>query len=181
MTARTSIHRRAALLTLVVFTLLMPMAACTSNPSQGYASGAMYSSKFRSVAVPLFKNNGTDRAVQFQLGDALVKEFEQMTPYKVTSEGRADTVLRGTITAVTMNMVSQSLGTGLPEEMAFGVTVDFEWLDMKTGKPIVSRAGFKSTAVFVASLPNNQPIDLARFAVAQQMARDIVASLQGDW
>jgi hypothetical protein len=181
MTARTSIHRLAALLTLVVFTLLMPMAACTSNPSQGYASGAMYSSKFRSVAVPLFKNNGTDRAVQFQLGDALVKEFEQMTPYKVTSEGRADTVLRGTITAVTMNMVSQSLGTGLPEEMAFGVTVDFEWLDMKTGKPIVSRAGFKSTAVFVASLPNNQPIDLARFAVAQQMARDIVASLQGDW
>ena len=181
MTARTSIHRLAALLTLVVFTLLMPMAACTSNPSQGYASGAMYSSKFRSVAVPLFKNNGTDRAVQFQLGDALVKEFEQMTPYKVTSEGRAETVLRGTITAVTMNMVSQSLGTGLPEEMAFGVTVDFEWLDMKTGKPIVSRAGFKSTAVFVASLPNNQPIDLARFAVAQQMARDIVASLQGDW
>ena len=181
MTARTSIHRPAALLTLVVFTLLMPMAACTSNPSQGYASGAMYSSKFRSVAVPLFKNNGTDRAVQFQLGDALVNEFEQMTPYKVTSEGRADTVLRGTITAVTMNMVSQSLGTGLPEEMAFGVTVDFEWLDMKTGKPIVSRAGFKSTAVFVASLPNNQPIDLARFAVAQQMARDIVASLQGDW
>jgi hypothetical protein len=80
-----------------------------------------------------------------------------------------------------MNMVSQSLGTGLPEEMAFGVTVDFEWLDMKTGKPIVSRAGFKSTAVFVASLPNKQPIDLARFAVAQQMARDIVASLQGDW
>jgi hypothetical protein len=181
MTARTSIHLPAALLTLVVFTLLIPMAACTSNPSQGYASGAMYSSKFRSVAVPLFKNSGTDRAVQFQLGDALVKEFEQMTPYKVTSEGRADTVLRGTITAVTMNMVSQSLGTGLPEEMAFGVTVDFEWLDMKTGKPIVSRAGFKSTAVFVASLPNNQPIDLARFAVAQQMARDIVASLQGDW
>jgi hypothetical protein len=181
MTARTSIHRPAALLTLVVFTLLMPMAACTSNPSQGYSSGAMYSSKFRSVAVPLFKNNGTDRAVQFQLGDALVKEFEQMTPYKVTSEGRADTVLRGTIRAVTMNMVSQSLGTGLPEEMAFGVTVDFEWLDMKTGKPIVSRAGFKSTAVFVASLPNKQPIDLARFAVAQQMARDIVASLQGDW
>jgi len=181
MIARTSIHLSAALMTLVAFTLLLPIAGCTSNPSQGYASGAMYSSKFRSVAVPLFKNNGTDRAVQFQLGDALVKEFEQMTPYKVTSEGRADTVLRGTITAVTMNMVSQSLGTGLPEEMAFGVTVDFEWLDMKTGKPIVSRAGFKSTAVFVASLPNNQPIDLARFAVAQQMARDIVASLQGDW
>jgi len=169
------------LLMLGAFMLLLPLASCTSNPSQGYASGAMYSGKFRSVAVPLFKNNATDRAVQFQLGDALVKEFEQMTPYKVTSEGRADTVLRGTITRVDMNMVSQSLGTGLPEEMAFAVTVDFEWLDMKTGKPIISRAGFKSTAVFVASLPNNQPIDLARFAVAQQMARDIVASLQGDW
>lgn len=157
------------------------LACCTSNPSAGYSSGSLYSSKYKSVAVPIFTNRGTDRMVPGQLCDALVKQFEQMTPYKVTGEGRADTVLRGTITSVEMQMVSQSLGTGLPEEMAFAVTVDFEWTDMRTGKPIVARSGFKSTAVFVASLPNNQPIDLARFAVADQMARDIVASLQGEW
>ncbi len=146
-----------------------------------YTSGGLYSRKYRTVALPIFKNSSQDRAVPFQLADALVKEVESMTPYKVTSEGRADTVLRGTITRVDLQNLSQSLATGLTEEMAFKVTVDFEWIDMRTGKPIISRTGFQSSAVFVASLPNNQPIDLGRFAVAQQMARDIVANLQGEW
>lgn len=154
---------------------------CDSASSSGYTSGALYSKKYRSVAVPIFKNSSADRAIPMQLVDALVKEIESTTPYKITGEGRADTVLRGTISSVDLSMLSQSLATGLTEEMALKVTVDFEWLDMKTGKPIISRAGFQSSAVFVASLPNNQPIDLARFAVSEQLARDIVASLQGEW
>jgi len=154
---------------------------CASESIAGYTSGALYSTKYRSVAVPIFKNSSTDRAIVFQLEDALVKEIESATPYKVSSEARADTVLRGTVSKVDLQMLSQSLGTGLTEEMAFKVTIEFEWIDMRTGKPIVSRGGFQSSSVFVASLPNNQPIDLARFAVAQQLARDIVASLQGEW
>lgn len=162
-------------------TALFCSGGCDSASSSGYASGALYSKKYRSVAVPIFKNSSADRAIPMQLEDALVKEIESTTPYKITGEGRADTVLRGTISKVDLSMLSQSLATGLTEEMAMKVTVDFEWFDMKTGKPIISRAGFQSSAVFVASLPNNQPIDLARFAVAEQLARDIVASLQGEW
>lgn len=154
---------------------------CASDSAGGYTNGALYSTKYHSVAVPIFTNSSTDRAVSFQLEDALVKEIEAMTPYKVAGEARADTVLRGTVSKVDLQMLSQSLATGLTEEMAFKVTVEFEWIDMRTGKPIVSRSGFQSSSVFVASLPNNQPIDLARFAVTQQLARDIVASLQGEW
>lgn len=154
--------------------------ACSSDGS-GYASGELYSRKYRSVAVPILQNQSEDRAISFQLADALVKEIEASTPYKVTGEGRADTVLRGKITKVALSALSQSLGTGLTEEMAIKVTIDFEWIDMRTGKPIVARNGFQGSSVFVASLPNNQPIDLARFAVSQQLARDIVASMQGEW
>ena len=162
-----------ALLQVIGLTLLLHNIGCASDSSSGYASGALYSKKYRTVAVPIFKNSSPDRAIPFQLEDALVKEFESTTPYKITAEGRADTILRGTISSVDLSM--------LTEEMALKVTVNFEWIDMKTGKPIISRADFQSSAVFVASLPNNQPIDLARFAVAQQLARDIVASLQGEW
>lgn len=181
---RANTHRPS---TVILGIILAGMAAvfcsggCDSASSSGYTSGALYSKKYRSVAVPIFKNSSADRAIPMQLEDALVKEIESTTPYKITGEGRADTVLRGTISKVDLSMLSQSLATGLTEEMAMKVTVDFEWFDMKTGKPIISRAGFQSSAVFVASLPNNQPIDLARFAVAEQLARDIVASLQGEW
>ena len=154
---------------------------CASDASSGYAGGALYSKKYRTVAVPIFKNSSSDRAISFQLADALVKEFESTTPYKVTGEGTADTVLRGTISSVQLRMLSQSIATGLTEEMAIEATVEYEWIDTRTGKPLLSRSGFRSSAVFVASLPNNQPIDLGRFALTQQLARDIVASLQGEW
>lgn len=159
---------------------VLALGACASD-GQSYSSGELYSRKYRSVAVPILLNQSEDRALSFQITDALVKEIEANTPYKVTREGGADTVLRGKITKVSLSQLSQSIATGLTEEMAIKVTVDFEWMDMRTGKPIVARNGFQGSSVFVASLPNNQPIDLARFAVAQQLARDIVASMQGEW
>lgn len=165
----------------ILLLIAVSIVGCSADSTSSYSNGALYSKKYRTIALPIFKNSSQDRAVSFQLADALVKEVESTTPYKVTSEGRADTVLRGTITRVDLQNLSQSLATGLTEEMAFKVTVDFEWMDMRTGKPIVSRSGFQSSAVFVASLPNKQPIDLGRFAVTHQMARDIVANLQGEW
>lgn len=157
------------------------LASCASDGGSSYKSGALYSQKYRTVAVPIFTNESHDRGIYFQLTDATIKEIESATPYKVAPEGRADTVLRATVKQVSLNMLSQSLATGLTEEMAIKVTLDFEWIDMRTGKPIVARKGFQGSSVFVASLPNNQPIDLGRFAVSQQLARDIVANLQADW
>lgn len=165
----------------IAISQMLTIGGCASDGSSGYESGNLYSKKYRSVAIPIFKNSSADRSIPFQLEDALVKEVESTTPYKVTGEGRADTVLRGTVSGFELRMLSQSIATGLTEEMAVKVTVDYEWIDMKTGKPIVSRSGFQSSAVFVASFPNNQPIDLGRFAVTQALARDIVASLQGNW
>lgn len=131
-------HQRAAAILVVIlacFTAVLFSVGCDSASSSGYTSGALYSKKYRSVAVPIFKNSSADRAIPMQLEDALVKEIESTTPYKITGEGRADTVLRGTISKVDLSMLSQSLATGLTEEMAMKVTVDFEWFDMKTGNP----------------------------------------------
>jgi hypothetical protein len=99
----------------------------------------------------------------------------------VASEGKADTVLRATIRTVDLQQISKSRGTGLSEEMALNVTVDYEWIDQRTGKPLVQRNGFRESAVFVASLPIQQPIDLARFQVVEQLASAIVDSMQADW
>ncbi len=164
----------------VVAAGFMPIS-CATEGGSAYTSGALYPSMYKTVAVPIFVNESQDRGMSFQLTEATIKEIESATPYKVAPESRADTVLRATVKQVSLSMLSQSLTTGLTEEMAIKVTLDFEWLDMRTGKPIVARKGFQGSSVFVASLPNNQPIDLGRFAVSQQLARDIVANLQADW
>jgi hypothetical protein len=155
------------------------LPACDGAPK--YESGQRYDKGVRTVAVPVAKNSTFDRKVAPELTDALVKAIESGTHFRVASEGRADTVLRATIRTVELQQISKSRGTGLSEEMSLNVTVDYEWIDQRTGKPLVQRNGFRESAVFVASLPIQQPIDLARFQVVEQLASAIVDSMQADW
>lgn len=163
----------------IVLSVAGVLAACDGAPK--YESGQRYDKGVRTVAVPVAKNATFDRKVAPELTDALVKAIESGTHFRVTSEGRADTVLRATIRTVDLQQISKSRGTKLTEEMSLNVTVDYEWIDQRTGKPLVQRNGFRESAVFVASLPVQQPIDLARFQVVEQLASAIVDSMQADW
>jgi len=83
------------------------LAGCASSPNEGYAAVSPYPSAYRSVALPIFRNDSLMRGFERDLADALVKQVEQSTPYKVRSEASADTVLRGSITAIDMIQLSQ--------------------------------------------------------------------------
>jgi hypothetical protein len=99
----------------------------------------------------------------------------------VRSEASADTVLRGSITAIDMIQLSKDPSTGLANEMMLRMRVNFEWVDLKTGERIVSREGVESSAVFVPSYPAREPLELGRFAAVEQLARDLVAAMQSRW
>ena len=90
-------------------------------------------------------------------------------------------MLRGKLKEVQVRQVSQSLGTGLSEEVGYTVTIDWEWVDQRTGKPIVARNGFTASALFVPSRPSAEPTEIGRFAVVQNLATDIVANMQSQW
>jgi Lipopolysaccharide-assembly len=155
------------------------MAACSG--AKGFRAGTTLPSKYRSIAVPIFQNATYDRQVGYQLTEALQKQVQQSSAYAITSEGAADTVLRGKVTKVDIRQISQSLGTGLTEELGVTVTIDWEWVDMRTGRPIVARNGFSSSGVVVASRPQAEPLDLARYQAIQRLAEDVVANMQADW
>lgn len=175
--ARTAWWGCAALATAAAFT----MTSCASDPSEGWSTKSSHPENYRTVSVPVFENKSYDRDVSRSLTDAVIKEIQQSTPYRVTSPAGADTVLRGSIRQVSLRELSKSVATGLSEEMVMQVTVDYEWIDMKTGKPIVSRQGFVGSGTFIASRPQAEPIDLGGYNAVQQLAADIVASMQVDW
>lgn len=156
-------------------------SGCASDPREGYAARNPYASTYRSVAVPIFKNRSFMRNVEFDLAEALTNQIPVSTPYAITGEAAADTVLRGTITDVSLSELSRDPRTGLANEMMVKVTVDFAWIDMRTGKPIVARNGFSTSALFVPSRPAREPIELARFQAVQQLARDLVDQMQSAW
>jgi len=164
---------------LLMCAVLSLLAACSG--AKGFKAGTLHPTKYRSIAVPIFQNSTYDRQVGYQLTEALQKRLQQSSPYAIVGEGTADTVLRGKVTAVNLRQISQSLGTGLTEELGCTVTVDWEWIDMRTGKPIIARNGFASSGTVVASRPQAEPLDLARYQAVQSLADDIVANLQADW
>jgi hypothetical protein len=157
------------------------MSGCASTPTEGYAATTPYPTKYRSVALSVFRNQSYMRGFEQDLADALVKQVEQSTPYKVRSEASADTAMRGTITAVELVELSKDPATGLANEMMVRVRVDFEWVDLRTGERIVAKEGVESSALFVPSYPAREPLELGRFAAVQQLANDLVAAMQSKW
>ncbi len=165
----------------VLASCTLVLSGCASSPTEGYAAVSPYPSAYRSVALPIFRNDSLMRGFERDLADALVKQVEQSTPYKVRSEASADTVLRGSITAIDMIQLSKDPSTGLANEMMLRMRVNFEWIDLKTGERIVAREGVESSAVFVPSYPAREPLELGRFAAVEQLARDLVSAMQSRW
>jgi hypothetical protein len=171
--------RTAAIL--LVVAMIPAIAGCAADSTQGYAAASTFPAEYRTIAVPIFINDTYERGIEYDLTDALIKEIESRTPYKVASSARADTTLTGSIRRIEREQLSKSRLTGLTEEMILRVTIDFEWRNLRTNKPIVQRRSFTGNGLFVPSNPTAEPIDLGRFAVARQLARDIVDELRAEW
>jgi len=171
----------AALLALALSLLAFTTSGCSSDPTQGYSFASTYSDDVATIAVPIFENVTYERGVEFDLTDALIKEIEARTPYKVTSSDRADTVLIGKVRRVELEQISKSPLTGLSEEVVITVTIDFEWQDLLSGKPLLRREGFAGHGLFVPSTPTGERIELGRLAAVEQLAQDIVSEMRGAW
>jgi hypothetical protein len=173
---------RRCLLALPCLAAAVAAAACETTPSAGgYEMRSRFPEQYRTIAVTLFRNDTQDRPLNGQLTEALIKEVQASTPYHIASDARADTLLRGTVRRRDLRMLSKSVSTGLSEEMLYEVSVDWEWVDQRTGNVIVARNGFSASSLFVPSRPSAEPTEVGRFAVVQTLAADIVANLQSQW
>lgn len=173
-------HRFVSTL-LALCATFMTIAGCAADPRDGYAAMSMWSDDVATVHIPIFENRTFDRAIEFDLTEAIVKELEARTPYRVAPITRADATLTGTIVDVQRRQLSRSRGTGLGEETALTVTVDFEYKDLRTGQVLVRRETFTGHGLFHPSPPAAEPIELGRTAAVQQLARDIVSELRESW
>ncbi|UCD74448.1 MAG: hypothetical protein JSV91_11735 [Phycisphaerales bacterium] len=171
---------RIAALVLLPVTLLL-LTGCATDPAQGYTTASCFPTEYRTVAVPIFTNDTYERGMEYGLTQAVIKEIESRTPYKVVSQARADTTLVGRIRRIDREQLSKSRRTGLTEEMLLRVTIDFEWKDLRTNKAIVQRLSFTGHGLFVPSNPTGEPLELGQFAVAQTLAEDIVDEMRADW
>lgn len=160
---------------------VLALSACSSDPHRGYSFTGSRPSDVHTIYVPIFANQTFYHGIEVQLTDAIIKEIQRGTHMTVTSSAAADTTLSGAISAVNLHALSTSASTGLVQEEALEMVIDFEWRDARTGKPLVARKDFRAVRTFVPELGTNERIELGEHAAVQELAHDIVGELRSNW
>jgi hypothetical protein len=160
---------------------LMPLAACSSDPTRGYSFTSAHSDSIHTVAIPVFRNDTYSKSLEVELTEAIISEIRRTTGWSVTDADSADAVLTGMITETRMRPLSTGRDTGLVEQLAVRVTVDFDFTDNHTGKALVSRRKFSGVSSFVPARPAVERLETGEHAVIAELAQDIVAELRSEW
>ena len=174
--------------TLLGITVLMVTAAvvCTGcsnpDPNRGYTTTSQYRPDVKTIAVPIFRRGTYEyrRNIEFRLTEAVVKQIEAETPYKVVDKGRADTLLTG-IVHVKQDVLGFDPGTGRAREIQLRVIVDFTWKNLDTGEVLVDRKNFRVAAEYIPPEPFNEDFFLGSEDAFNKMARRIVEQLAQPW
>jgi hypothetical protein len=147
----------------------------------GYGHRELYPQAIQTVEVDIFQNHSFYRGVEFELTEAVIKEIELRTPYKVIRAGTADTVLRGSIVRVDQRLLSRRRVGGVPQELEMLLVVDFEWQDLRTGQTLRERPGLQAVGRYVPSRPVGEPLLNAQHQAVTRMADMVVSSMRADW
>jgi len=156
-------------------------SACSSDPSRGYAFASSFQSDIRTVHVPIFENPTFARGLEIELTDAIIKEIQRTTPWTVAASDSAQTQLTGKINDAQLRRLSTGRDSGLAQELAYSITVEFEWKDARTGKVLVARTNFAASDTFVPAQGLNERIETGQHGAIQRLARDIVGELRSNW
>jgi hypothetical protein len=93
-------------------------------------SGTLYAPDISTVYVPLFESESFRRHLGERLTEAVVKEIELKTPFKVVNDPNADSVLTGRIVGETKRVLVES-PTDEPRELEVQIAVEVVWVDRK--------------------------------------------------
>jgi hypothetical protein len=166
MNARRGVH---------VLSLMLPMALVGC----GYSTAPLYRQSIKTVAVPIFVNKTYRREWEMRLTEALDKQIESRTPYKIADQKEADTILSGTIVDIQEDVLTRRTGFNLPRETQLTVIVDFVWKDTRSGRIIVERKKFNRSATEIPQI--GERVDDAEQLAVERVAAAIVDQMQTDW
>lgn len=116
----------------------MLLSFCVLFSGCGYHMGRGFEPGIQSVYVPIFESQADRRGLEFQLTEAVQKEIQMRTPFRIVDEPAADTQLIGKI----VNMRKRVLGETRyddPRELQMSLTVVVRWENLKTGELLAEK------------------------------------------
>lgn len=167
------------------------LAACSLflwTGCAGYQIGtrSLYRPDIRTVYVPMIESDSLRRNLGERLTEAVVREIELQTPYKVVHRPDADSVLSARLISDTKRVVAEEVND-IPRDIETDLVVQVDWTDHR-GQFLMQDANFNFSAVSfsVAQAANfvpegGQSVATAHQEAIQRLARQIVAQMQARW
>jgi hypothetical protein len=165
--------------------LLLPLLLCGCTAYQ-IGSQTLYPPEIQTVYVPVFQSNSFRRNLGERLTEAVVKEVESKTPYKVVNDPNADSVLTGRIVEEHKSVLVPIL-TGDAREIQVGMRVEVSWVDRKgrllrAADPIPCPAEIAEVSSTGDIVPEvGQSVATAQQQAICRLAEQIVGLMEKPW
>ncbi len=154
----------------------------------GYQIGtaSLYNPRIRTVYLPVVRNDAWRPELGVQLTEALQREIETRTPYKVVASPAADSTLDCRITTQAKRTVTE-VATDEPRAIETQVSVQVSWTD-RQGNPLMENRflppgelaySFTQGIDFVPE--GGQSMATAQMEAMQRLAREIVNQMEMRW
>jgi hypothetical protein len=146
----------------------------------------MFRPGIRTVHVPIVRNDTFRHDLGVRLSEALVKEIELRTPYKVTGDPNADSTLTCRVTNEAKRVLTET-DTDDPRALDAALTVRATWIS-RGGERLMQNSiiptddlatTFGQDARFVPEA--GQSIDSASQAAIENLAERIVSQMEVRW
>ncbi len=154
----------------------------------GYQLGStsLYPSDIHTVFVPIFESDSFRRNLGERLTEAVVKQIELHTPYKVVGDSNADSILTGRITSDRKGVLFENRNGDVREaELSF--TVKVNWANRKgdlisRSSPIAIPTELATISATAHDVPEyGRSIATTQQIAIDRLARQIVALMESPW
>lgn len=163
--------------------LIVLTAGCASYQ---IGTRSLYRPDIRTVYVPMIESDSLRRNLGERLTEAVAKEIELKTPYKVVHRPDADSVLSARITSETKRVVSEERND-MPRNIETDLTVKVNWYDRR-GEFLMQDTPFNFSAVEFSAAQNadftpeaGQSVATAHQEAIQRLAEQIVSQMESRW
>jgi hypothetical protein len=151
-----------------------------------FGNASLFRPDIRTVYVPMVRNETFRHDLAIRLTEAIVREIESTTPYKVTGDPNADSTLSCRFTGETKRVLTESAGDD-PRALDAVVGVQAAWIsrggELLMQNTIVDDGGiaiaFTQDSRFVPEA--GQTIDTATQNGIEQLAARIVSQMESRW
>lgn len=166
--------------------VLVCVLACLGCASYRFGADSLYAPDVTTVYVPMIQSDSFRRELGEHLTEAVAKEIEQKTPFKVVGTPDADSVLSAKIVSDAKRVIVENPNDD-PRVLELDLRVEVTWYNRRR-QPLTPVAAFalpeallpfSQTAAIIPAA--GQSVSSQQLLAIQRMAEQIVSTMEEPW